>query len=52
MEPNERIEEAKRVLEAEAKAIFASSKKLDLNFSKCIDLIIGCEGIFGLIVSC
>ena len=44
MEPNERIEEAKRVLEAEAKAIFATSKKIDLNFSKCIDLIIDCKG--------
>ena len=44
MEPNERIQEAKRVMEAEAKAIYASSKKLDLNFSKCIDLIIGCKG--------
>ena len=32
MEPNERIEEAKRVMEAEAKAIFASSKKNRFEF--------------------
>ena len=44
MRPNERIKEAQRVLEAEAKAIFASSKKIDLNFSKCVDLIINCKG--------
>ena len=37
MKPNERIKEAQRVLEAEAKAIFASSKKIDLNFSKSVD---------------
>ena len=44
MRPSERIKEAQRVLEAEAKAIFASSKKISLNFSKCIDLIIDCKG--------
>ena len=44
MRPTERIKEAQRVLEAEAKAIFASSKKIDLNFSKCVDLIIDCKG--------
>ena len=44
MRPTERIKEAQRVLEAEAKAIFASSKKISLNFSKCIDLIIDCKG--------
>ena len=44
MKPNERIKEAQRVLEAEAKAIFASSKKIDLNFSKSVDLIINCKG--------
>ena len=42
MRPTERIKEAQRVLEAEAKAIFASSNKLGLNFSKCVDLIIDC----------
>ena len=30
MRPTERIKEAQRVLEAEAKAIFASSKKIAL----------------------
>ena len=44
MRPDERIKEAQRVLEAEAKAIFASSKKIGLNFSKCVDLIIDCKG--------
>ena len=44
MLPTERIKEAQRVLEAEAKAIFASSKKIGLNFSKCVDLIINCRG--------
>jgi arabinose-5-phosphate isomerase len=44
MRPTERIKEAQRVLEAEAKAIFASSKKIGLNFSKCVDLIIDCKG--------
>ena len=44
MRPTERIKEAQRVLEAEANAIFASSKKISLNFSKCIDLIIDCKG--------
>ena len=44
MRPIERIKEAQRVLEAEGKAIFASSKKIDLNFSKCIDLVIDCKG--------
>jgi len=44
MRPIERIKEAQRVLEAEARAIFASSKKISLNFSKCIDLIIDCKG--------
>jgi len=44
MRPTERIKEAQRVLEAEARAIFASSKKISLNFSKCIDLIIACKG--------
>ena len=44
MRPNERIKEAQRVLEAEAKAIFASSKKIGLNFSKCVDLVIDCRG--------
>ena len=44
MRPTERIKEAQRVLEAEARAIFASSKKISLNFSKCIDLIIDCKG--------
>ncbi len=44
MRPSERIKEAQRVLEAEAKAIFASSKKIGLNFSKCVDLIIDCRG--------
>ena len=44
MRPIERIKEAHRVLEAEASAIFASSKKIDSNFSKCVDLIINCEG--------
>ena len=44
MRPSERIKEAQRVLEAEAKAIFASSKKIGLNFSKCVDLIIDCKG--------
>jgi len=44
MRPTERIKEAQRVLEAEARAIFASSKKISLNFSKCIDLIIECKG--------
>ena len=44
MRPTDRIKEAQRVLEAEAKAIFASSKKISLNFSKCIDLIIDCKG--------
>ena len=29
MKPNERIKEAQRVLEAEAKAICAASKKID-----------------------
>ena len=37
MEPNERIKEAKRVLEAEAKAIFATSKKIDLLGQKIKD---------------
>ena len=44
MRPNERIKEAQRVLEAEAKAISASSRKIGLNFSKCVDLIIDCKG--------
>ncbi len=44
MRPIERIKEAQRVLESEAKAIFAASKKINLNFSKCIDLIIDCQG--------
>ena len=44
MRPNERIKEAQRVLEAEATAIFESSKKIDYNFSECVDLIIKCEG--------
>ena len=44
MRPTERIKKAQRVLEAEAKAIFASSKKLGLNFSKCVDLVIDCKG--------
>ena len=44
MRPTDRIKEAQRVLEAEANAIFASSKKIGLNFSKCIDLIIDCRG--------
>ena len=44
MRPDERINEAKRVLEAEAKAIFASSKKIGLNLSHCVDLIIDCKG--------
>ena len=44
MRPTERIKEAQRVLEAEAKAIFASSKKIGLNFSKCVDLVIDCKG--------
>ena len=44
MEPNERVSRAKRVLEAEAKAIYASSKNIGLNFSKCVDLIIDCKG--------
>tara|TARA_A100001388_G_scaffold190697_1_gene143492 strand:+ start:1052 stop:1999 length:948 start_codon:yes stop_codon:yes gene_type:complete len=44
MRPNERIKEAQRVLEAEAKAIFDSSRKIGLNFSKCVDLIIHCKG--------
>ena len=44
MRPSERIKEAQKVLEAEAKAIFASSRKIDSNFSKCVDLIINCEG--------
>ncbi len=44
MRPDERIKEAQRVLEAEASAIFASSKKIDINFSKCVDLIIECKG--------
>ena len=44
MRPTERIKEAQRVLESEAKAIFASSKKIGLNFSKCVDLIIDCKG--------
>ena len=35
---------AQKVLEAEAKAIFASSRKIDSNFSKCVDLIINCKG--------
>ena len=44
MRPIERIKEAQRVLEAEANAIFASSKKIGLDFSKCVDLIIDCKG--------
>ena len=40
----ERILEAKRVLEAEGNAIFSTANKLDLNFSKCVDLIINCKG--------
>ena len=44
MMPTERIKEAKRVLQAEAEAIFASSKKIGLNFSICVDLIIDCKG--------
>ena len=44
MRPTDRIKEAQRVLEAEAKAIFASSKKIGLNFSECVDLIINCKG--------
>lgn len=44
MRPNDRIKEAKKVLESEANAIFASSKKIGLNFSKCVDLIINCKG--------
>ena len=44
MLPTERIKEAKRVLQAEAEAIFASSKKIGLNFSICVDLIIDCKG--------
>ena len=44
MRPIERIKEAQRVLESEAKAIFASSKKIGLDFSKCVDLIIDCKG--------
>ena len=44
MRPTERIKEAQRVLEAEANAIHASSKKIGLNFSKCVDLIINCKG--------
>ena len=44
MKPNERIKEAKKVLEVEAKAIFDSAANIDLNFSKCVDLIIGCQG--------
>ena len=44
MRPTERIKEAQRVLESEGKAIFAASKKIGLNFSKCVDLIIDCKG--------
>ena len=44
MRPTDRIKEAQKVLQAEAKAIFASSKKIGLNFSECIDLIIDCKG--------
>ena len=44
MRPIERIEEAQRVLDAEAKAIFATSRKIDSKFSKCIDLIVNCQG--------
>ena len=44
MRQEERILEAKRVLEAEGNAIFGSANKLDLNFCKCIDLIINCKG--------
>ena len=44
MRSTERIKEAQRVLEAESKAIFDSSKKIGLNFSECVDLIIHCKG--------
>ena len=44
MRLEERVAEAKKVLEAEAKAIFASSEKVDSKFSKCVDLIINCKG--------
>ena len=44
MRQNDRIKEAQKVLELEANAIFASSKKISLSFSKCVDLIIDCKG--------
>ena len=44
MLPNERIKEAKILLELESESIFEASKKLDLNFSRCVDLIIDCKG--------
>ena len=44
MIPKERIEKAKILLELESDAIFEAAKKLDLNFSKCVDLIINCKG--------
>ena len=44
MLPKDRVEEARKVLELESGAISQSSKKLNLNFSKCVDLIINCKG--------
>ena len=41
---NERIKRAKILLELESEAIFETAKKLDSNFSKCVDLIINCKG--------
>ena len=40
----ERINKAKILLELESGAISESAKKLDLNFSKCVDLMINCKG--------
>ena len=44
MRPIERIKEAQKVLDSEASAIFSTSKKIGLNFSQCIDLIVNCKG--------
>ena len=44
MLPEERVKKAKILLELESEAIFEAAKKLDSNFSKCVDLIINCKG--------
>ena len=44
MLPIERIKKARVLLELESEAILDAAKKLDLNFSKSVDLMINCKG--------